>query len=165
MQLRFSEEQMNQMFELFGDPNEKYIAKVWIGIEASWKAVAEVAGFSEVLRQWLGESFNMDDIATGSLGAFGDDYAYLGLTEKRFVIVVVKTLNVSEMRLAFDIPLDKITAVKISKSLVPGKRHVKIWIDKHTFKFSITNNSIGSDMKHQKENQQAILDFVNNLGK
>ncbi|MDI9520886.1 MAG: hypothetical protein QM308_07035 [Bacillota bacterium] len=165
MQLRFQEKQMNQMLGLFLPPGEQYLAMVWAGIEAGWKALAKTAGFSEALKQWLGKDFDPEEIADGSLGSFGNDYAYLGLTEKRFVVVAVKSLNVSEMHLAFDIPHDQITAVKITKSLVPGKRHIKIWLGQYPIKFSITNNSIGSDFKHQKENQAAILQFVNGLNK
>lgn len=81
----------------------------------------------------------------------------MGLTQKRLVVVVVKKTDVSQVKFAFDLPLEQLSSVKVKKNFIPGRQVMTAVFENKKIHFSIMSSSIGTDIENQKENAQILL--------
>ena len=73
---------------------------------------------------------------------------------------MVGKIDCSKVKGYFSIHFDGITKVKVSGSFIPGRKVLKIYIDKKCIKLSLVNNTIGTDIEGQKEGIQKILNRI-----
>lgn len=86
MAVKMNEKDKNTMLDQLLPAGENYEAKIWTVIEAGADALTSIGALSIVLKN----SSNLGLGAAGVLGSLSNEYAYMGLTQKRLVVVVVK---------------------------------------------------------------------------
>ncbi|BCN29320.1 hypothetical protein [Anaeromicropila herbilytica] len=140
---KLNESDKNELLGRALKDGENYKAKVWGCLMANAKTI--------MLFGAIGGAFS------GAAGALSNEYCYVGLTDSKLVFIVMRTMDCSQVKGAFEIPFSNIDRVKVKKSLIPGRHVLKIYRGKDSLKLSLVTNTIGTDLKNQKEGVEAIL--------
>ena len=138
-----NEKDKNELLGQALKEGESYNAKVWGCLMADTKTLMQFAA--------------VGGIFSGAMGALSNEYCYVGMTNSRFVFYVMETFDCYKVKYAFEVPFAQIEKVKAKKSLLPGRHVVNIYVSKHCLKLSLVTNTIGSDIKNQKEGVELIL--------
>lgn len=140
-----SKEQRDKLLNESLDENELYKCKIWATIMANFKKLFLYA------------------LKYGKLGGvFSNIYCYIGLTENHLNIVTLGAFYVDRSIDRYNILLSDIKRATIRRSLVPGRRLIKLKYGNTKLKISVMNNAIGTNIKDQKENANTL---INNLKK
>ncbi|MFI3202310.1 MAG: hypothetical protein R3Y54_12470 [Eubacteriales bacterium] len=139
-----NEQDKNQMLQGMLREGESYGGKMWGVIMADNKALLTGA------------------LISGAVGALSNQYCYVGVTQKAIYFVVVGSFNVSEIKQSFIIELKDVKKAKVKKSLIPGRRVMMLHLGKGKLKLSVVNNTIGSDIKMQKEGCDYLCNQLSN---
>ena len=100
----------------------------------------------------------------GAMGALSNIYCYIGCTDTSIHIVCIHSFDVSKVKAVITIPYNEISSIKIKRSLIPGGHIILIRCFQNSrLKISVMNNSIGTDMKNQKENAHKFFDILSNV--
>lgn len=156
MAMKMNETDKNQMLAQYLPTGESYQAKVWAAIEAGADAIAGIGAISIVMQNMLSLGSGLGGALAGAGGALSNEFGYMGLTENRLVFVVVKKMDVSQVKFAFDLPFNRLKSVQMKKGFIPGKQVMTVVLDNKKIKFSIMSSSIGTDIENQKENVEIL---------
>ena len=139
-----NEKDKNEMLQAIINEGENYQAKIWGTLMADKKTIIALTA-----------------AAGSAAGAFSNEYCYVGVTEKALYFVVVGSLDVSKIKNQFRVGFDEIKQAKVKKSLLPGRRVISMKLEKGELKLSIADNTLGSDLKMQKEGAKYLCDVLN----
>ena len=101
-----NEKDKNELLGQALKEGESYKAKAWGCLMADTKTLMLFAAVGGPL--------------AGAMGAFTNEYCYVGMTNTRFVFYVMETFNCSQAKYAFEVPFQQIEKAKVQKSLLPG---------------------------------------------
>lgn len=135
-----NEADKNQMLDEILEPGKEYEAKVWGTIMADAKTMLGIGAISTVIRG-----------SAVILGALSNEYCYVGVTEQTLNFVVVGKMDVSKVKERFIVKFEEIQNVKIKNSLIPRRKVIHIKLKFGSIKLSLVNNTVGSDLKMQRE--------------
>lgn len=159
MSIRMSESDKNTILNTYKPNNESYKAMMWGVIMASSKDLVNATMIGTASSLVLGAALGGG--VAGAFGALSNQSCYIGLTESQIIFCTLGSFNVSEIKSVFSIPLNQIKKIKKKFSIIPGRTILMLYISKNnTLKLSLMNNSIGSDIKNQKENVQCFLNTL-----
>jgi len=144
-----NEKDKNQLLGQALNENEFYKAKVWGCLMADTKTLMQCAAIGGIF--------------AGAMGALTNQYCYVGMTDSKFVFYVMETFDCYKVKFAFEVNFAQIEKVKVKKSLLPGRRVVKIYISKQCLKLSLVTNTIGTDIQGQKEGIRVILEELGKI--
>ena len=152
--MKMNEQDRNLMLDALLTEGESYQAKIWAVLMADTATVAGLVGFSHFVTGNSGFA--------GALGAFTNQYCYVGLTEQSINIAVIETMDVSQVKAQFKIPRTAIQNVKVKGSFIPGRKTVHLSLEgKKKFSISVMSSAIGTDIKDQKENATKFIEAIN----
>ena len=101
--MKLNENHKNQFLNSALYPGEQYRAKTW-GVLMADNLTA--FGFTVLF-----------GAAGGALAtSLANEYCYVGMTDGRLVFYVVEKLNVSQIKVAFEVPFSQIAKTKVKKS-------------------------------------------------
>jgi len=143
-----NEKHKNELLGQALKEGESYKAKVWGCLMADTKTL--------MLFGTVGGSIGGTALA-GAMGALSNQYCYVGMTDSRFVFYVMETFDCYKVKCAFEVSFEQIEKVKVKKSILPGRSVVYIYSSKQRLKLSLVTNTIGTDIKDQKEGIRIIL--------
>lgn len=161
MSMKMCEEDKNGMLEYLLPNGEQYKAKVWGVIMAGVKDIAAIGILGGLISVAAGSVLGGG--TAGAMGALSNEYCYVGITEKRIVVNVIQKLDCSKVKSSFSIPFTEIKKVKVSKSIIPGRRVVQIFFQNGTIKLSLMSNAIGTNIQNQKENVECFIQNISRL--
>lgn len=90
--------------------------------------------------------------------ALADVYAYIGMSEENINIVAVNTQNPDVIIGRMRLPFAKITSAEIHAGLIPGRKTVELTVDGRAVRIRLNSNTLGTDLKNQKEGIRKITD-------
>lgn len=152
-----NEQDKNKMLDKVLNEGETYSAKVWGTIMAGTDTMLAIGAAGGILTTFAGAAATG---LSGTMGALTNEYCYVGMTDSRLIFCVVGKMDCSKVKGYFSIHFDGITKVKVSGSFIPGRKVLKIYIDKKCIKLSLVNNTIGTDIEGQKEGIEKILNRI-----
>ena len=91
---------------------------------------------------------------------FSEGYCYIGMSEESFNIVVVNTQNPGKIVGRIRIPFSRITAAKISGSIIPGRKTVELYPDGYLIRLKLMKNTAGTDLQGQKDGIIKIIERI-----
>lgn len=138
-----NEKDKNELLGQALKEGESYNAKVWGCLMADTKTLMLFAAVGGSL--------------AGAMGAFTNQYCYVGMTNSKFVFYVMETFDCYKVKYAFEVSYTQIEKVKVKKSILPGRHVVQFYASKQCLKLSLVTNTIGTDIQGQKEGIEMIL--------
>lgn len=148
--MKLNENHKNQFLDSALYPGEQYRAKAWGVLMAD-----NLTAFR----------FTVLFGATGGALAtsLANEYCYVGMTDGRLVFYVVEKLNVSQIKVAFEVPFSQIAKTKVKKSFIPGRYVIDIYTGNNKLSLSLMTSAIGTDIQNQKEAALAIVERMKAL--
>jgi hypothetical protein len=147
-----NERDKNEMLNAVAGEGETYQCRLWGTIMADAKTYAKIGGLSLIAGS-----------GAAALGALSNAYCYLGMTEKSINFVIIDSIDVSKIKNRLSIPVGSITKAEVKKGLIPGRTTVILHIENAKMKLALMNNTVGSDIKGQKENVEKFCQLVKNI--
>lgn len=148
--MKLNENHKNQFLDSALYPGEQYRAKAW-GVLMADNLTA--FGFTVLF-----------GAAGGALvTSLANEYCYVGMTDGRLVFYVVEKLNVSQIKVAFEVPFSQIAKTKVKKSFIPGRYVIDIYTGNNKLSLSLMTSAIGTDIQNQKEAALAIVERMKAL--
>lgn len=147
-----NERDKNEMLNAVAGKGETYQCRLWGTIMADAKTYAKIGGLSLIAGS-----------GAAALGALSNAYCYMGMTEKSINFVIIDSIDVSKIKNRLSIPVGSIIKAEVKKGLIPGRTTVILHIENAKMKLALMNNTVGSDIKGQKENVEKFCQLVKNI--
>lgn len=147
-----NERDKNEMLNAIAGEGETYQCRLWGTIMADAKTYARIGGLSPIAGS-----------GAAALGALSNAYCYLGMTEKNINFVIIDSIDVSKVKNRLSVPVGNIGKAEVKKGLIPGRTTVILHIENTKMKLILMNNTVGSDIKGQKENVEKFCQLVKNI--
>lgn len=155
MELFLSAEERDSKLNNLLQENEILECKIWATIMESTANLIKLSIYTSAI---YGSAIG------GAMGALTNQYCFMGISNKKLLISVVKTFKLTEENYNLVIPFDKIKDVKIKGSVIPGRKVIILTYENNEkMKISIMSNAIGSNIKDQKENSIKFLELISNI--